>query len=105
MKIFQTLIATAVTSVLLSTSVIAQEDSYLDPAAQKATEINESAASSQGKINSITDQIDDKLQQFKTLVKEIEGLEVYNQQLGRQISNQDQEMIDLNQSIDEVSVI
>jgi hypothetical protein len=105
MKVFQTLIATAVTSVLLSTIVIAQEDSYLDPAAKKATEINESAASSQDKINGITDQIDDKLQQFKTLSKEIEGLDVYNQQLRRQISNQDQEMLDLNRSIDEVSVI
>ncbi len=105
MKAFQTLIATATAAVLLSTSVIAQEDSYLDPAAKKATEINESAASSQGKINSITDQIDNKLQQFKTLSKEIEGLEVYNAQLRRQISNQDQEMIDLNKSIDEVSVI
>ena len=105
MKAFQTLIATAKAAVLLSTSVIAQEDSYLDPAAKKATEINESAASSQGKINSITDQIDNKLQQFKTLSKEIEGLEVYNAQLRRQISNQDQEMIDLNKSIDEVSVI
>ena len=32
-------------------------------------------------------------------------MEVYNAQLRRQISNQDQEMIDLNKSIDEVSVI
>ena len=39
MKAFQTLIATAKAAVLLSTSVIAQEDSYLDPAAKKATEI------------------------------------------------------------------
>lgn len=105
MKVFQTLIATAVTSVLLSTSAFAQEDKYLDPAAKKATEINESAVKSQGKINSITDQIDDKLQQFKALSKEIEGLEVYNEQLRRQIANQNQEMLDLNQSIDEVSVI
>lgn len=105
MKVFQTLIATAVTSVLLSTSVLAQEDTYLDPAAKKATEINDSAVKSQSKINGITDQIDDKLQQYKALIKEIEGLEVYNQQLRRQIANQDQEMLDLNRSIDEVSVI
>lgn len=105
MKVFQTLIATAVTSVLLSTPVLAQEDTYLDPAAKKATEINDSAVKSQSKINGITDQIDDKLQQYKALIKEIEGLEVYNQQLRRQIANQDQEMLDLNRSIDEVSVI
>jgi seryl-tRNA synthetase len=105
MKVFQTLIATAVMSVLLSTAVFAQEDKYLDPAAQKATEINESAVKSQTTINSITEQIDGKLQQFKALSKEIEGLEIYNGQLRRQIANQDQEMLDLNQSIDEVSVI
>jgi septal ring factor EnvC (AmiA/AmiB activator) len=101
MKVFQTLIATAITSVLLSAAVLAQEDKYLDPAAQKATAINESAVKSQTKINGITDQIDDKLQQFKALSKEIEGLEIYNGQLRRQIANQDQEMLDLNQSIDE----
>ena len=105
MKVFQTLIASAVTSVLLSTSALAQEDSYLDPAVKKASEINASAAGSQSKINSITDDIDGKLQQFKALSKEIEGLEVYNEQLRRQIANQDEEMLDLNSSIDEVSVI
>lgn len=105
MKVIQTLIAAAVTTVLISSNVNAQEDSYLEPAVKKATEINESAAKSQTKINSITDQIDDKLQQFKTISKEIEGLEVYNEQLRRQIANQEQEMLDLNNSIDEVSVI
>ena len=57
------------------------------------------------KIDGITDQIDSKLQQFKTLNKEIEGLEVYNNQLRKQIANQEQEMADLNAAIDEVSVI
>jgi vacuolar-type H+-ATPase subunit I/STV1 len=105
MKVIHTLIAIAVTSALMSSNVIAQEDNYLEPAAKTATEINKSAAKSQTKINSITDQIDDKLQQFKTIIKEIEGLEVYNQQLRRQIENQEQEMLNLNSSIDEVSVI
>lgn len=57
------------------------------------------------KINGITDQIDSKLQQFKTLMKEIEGLEVYNTQLRKQINSQEQEMDDLNAAIDEVSVV
>ncbi|MBF7071939.1 DUF3450 domain-containing protein [Glaciecola sp. MH2013] len=105
MKLMKPLLAVAATTLLLSTSVTAQEDKYLEPAVEKATEINESAVKSQSKINSITDQIDDKLQQFKTLNKEIEGLEVYNAQLRRQIANQAQEMLDLNSSIDEVSVV
>ncbi|MEC8373924.1 MAG: DUF3450 domain-containing protein, partial [Pseudomonadota bacterium] len=71
----------------------------------EAAKINESAAKSQEKINGITDQIDSKLQQFKTLMKEIEGLEVYNSQLRKQINSQEQEMADLNAAIDEVSVV
>lgn len=92
-------------SVMAMQPAVAQEDEYLKPVVKVAQETNESAASSQQRINNITDQIDDKLQAFKTLSKEIEGLDVYNQQLGRQIANQEQEMADLNAAIDEVSVI
>ena len=86
-------------------SSVAQEEKALEPAVQKATEINESAAKSQQKINSITDQIDNKLQKFKAINKETTGLDVYNGQLQKQIDNQMQEMADLNASIDGVSII
>jgi hypothetical protein len=84
---------------------IAQEQKSLQPAVQKATEINESAAKSQQKINSISEQIVNKLQQFKAVNKETTGLHVYNSQLQKQIDNQMQEMADLNGSIDGVSLI
>lgn len=86
-------------------SSVAQEEKALEPAVQKATEINESAVRSQQKINSITNQIDNKLQQFKAINKETTGLDVYNGQLQKQIDNQMQEMADLNASIDGVSII
>jgi hypothetical protein len=92
-------------SVIAMQPVVAQEDKFLEPAVKIAQDTNESAASSQQRINNITDQIDEKLQQFKTLNKEIEGLDVYNTQLRRQIANQEQELADLNAAIDEVSVI
>lgn len=104
MKLSPTLIASVIAGVLFSSAALAQ-DAYLEPAVKKATEINESAATSQNKIDNITDQIGDKLTQFRTLSKEIEGLEVYNGQLQRQIASQQQEMADLNAAIDEVSVI
>jgi chromosome segregation ATPase len=92
-------------TLLLSASGYAQEETYLQPAVKKATEITDSAANSQQKINKITDQIDNKLRQFKGISKETEGLQVYNGQLRKQIDNQVQEMADLNAAIDEVSVI
>ena len=97
--------ALLVASVLSATPVLAQDDEVLKPVVDEAAKINESAAKSQEKINGITDQIDSKLQQFKTLMKEIEGLEVYNTQLRKQINSQEQEMADLNAAIDEVSVV
>ena len=97
--------ALLVAGALTATPVLAQDDEVLKPVVDEAAKINESAAKSQEKINGITDQIDSKLQQFKTLMKEIEGLEVYNTQLRKQINSQEQEMADLNAAIDEVSVV
>ena len=101
MKLVNTLL---MAGALLANVAVAQEDA-LKSVVDEAAKINESAAKSQEKIDSITDQIDNKLQAFKTLTKEIEGLEVYNNQLRKQIANQEQEMADLNAAIDEVSVI
>ena len=102
MKLINSLL---IAGALVATPVLAQDDEVLNPVIDEAAKINESAAKSQEKINGITDQIDSKLQQFKTLMKEIEGLEVYNTQLRKQISSQEQEMDDLNAAIDEVSVV
>ena len=89
----------------LSFSVLAQEDQAVEKVVTEAGKINTSAAQSQVKIDNIADQIDGKLQQFKALNKEIEGLNVYNSQLQKQIDNQVEEMSALNTAIDEVSVI
>ncbi|MFC3121046.1 DUF3450 domain-containing protein [Agaribacter flavus] len=105
MKVLAPLGAIFLTSALSFSTIAQQEDQYLDSANEIATEINASAEKTQTKIDSISEQIDSKLQQYKSLLKEIEGLEVYNGQLRKQIGNQEQEMRDLNAAIDEVSVI
>ena len=46
-----------------------------------------------------------RLQQFKTLNKEIDGLAVYNAQLTKQLNNQIAEMQSMNLSMDQVSII
>lgn len=101
MKLFNAML---LAGAVITSPVIAQDDD-LKPVVDEAAKINESAAESQKKINNISDQIDSKLQQFKTLNKEIDGLNVYNNQLMKQIRNQEQEMADLNAAIDEVSVV
>lgn len=91
---------------LLSAGLVsAQEDKALEPVVDAAKEINQSAEVSQQKIDSLTSQIEDKLVKFKTINKEIDGLQVYNSQLSKQIESQQQEMADLNSAMDEVSVV
>ncbi len=102
MKRFNSLL---VAGVMITSTALAQSNEELKPVVDKAAKINRSAATSQKKIDDITSQIDNKLQQFKTLNKEIEGLEVYNAQLNKQLKSQHQEIADINAAIDEVSVI
>lgn len=67
--------------------------------------INHSAAKSQQKVNTLTDQAQTKLQQFHVVTKEVDGLSVYNQQMQAQLDSQMTELAQLAKSMEEVSVI
>ena len=77
----------------------------LEKVIDKSEKISNSAVKSQTKIDKISDDIDAKVQQFKTVTKETDGLKVYNSELDKQIASQLEEMKNLNDSIDRVSVI
>ncbi|MDA1075142.1 MAG: DUF3450 domain-containing protein [Proteobacteria bacterium] len=70
-----------------------------------ADEMNRSAKSSQAKIDALTEETRELLSEYKTVLKEIEGLQVYNAQLEKQIGNQERELKELSTSIDEVTII
>ncbi|NOU50215.1 DUF3450 domain-containing protein [Pseudoalteromonas sp. JBTF-M23] len=89
---------------LLATASSVQA-SDLNQVVEKSSAINESAQKTQTKIDSIADSMQSRLQKFKTLNKEIDGLNVYNAQLDKQIKNQLDEMNAINASMDQVSVI
>jgi predicted nuclease with TOPRIM domain len=72
---------------------------------QVADQINQAAIRSQAKIDALTEETRKLLSEYKTVLKEIEGLRVYNRQLEKQIANQEQEMSDLSESIDKVTII
>ena len=77
----------------------------LETVIQSSNTINESAKTSQSKIDKIADSMQARVQRFNTLNKEIDGLSVYNAQLAKQIDNQLVEMANLNASMEQVSVI
>lgn len=61
--------------------------------------------SAQAKIDRIADQTDKLLQDFKQVNKQIESLRVYNSQLERQAINQQRMMKELEESIDNATVV
>ena len=91
---------------LLSSAAIANvSNQQLDKVVDAGQEINQSASKSQLKVNGYTEQVQTKLQQFNGVTKELDGLNVYNQQMQAQINNQVSELAQLAKSIEEVSVI
>jgi cell division protein FtsB len=70
-----------------------------------AEQLNKQARQSQARVDALTDETRALLGEYKTVLKEIEGLRVYNRQLEKQIANQEMEMDQLSASIDQVTVI
>ncbi len=70
-----------------------------------AASMDEAARRSQANIDQTVDETRSLERQYSAIMKEIDGLEVYNALLQKQLENQNQEMTDLNQSIDQVSII
>ena len=95
----------AVAAVALGGSVGTASADTLDQILQTGIETQQIAQASQQKIDKMVDQTNDLLTQYKTVLKDIEGLRVYNMQLEKQISNQEKEMVDLNESIDRVTEV
>lgn len=95
-------------SLLLASGVFAGSGAAaatLNDIYQVAERINAQARQSQSRIDALTEETRELLSQYKTVLKEIEGLRVYNRQLERQISNQETEMAQLSRSIDDVTLI
>ncbi len=77
----------------------------LDQILQTGITTQTQAQESQKKIDKMVDQTNELLVKYKTVLKDIEGLKVYNRQLEKQISNQEKEMADINDSISRVTEV
>ena len=94
-----------ITGALALNTVFAVQANDLKPVIKAGKEISSLAVTSQQKINGIADQTQTKFQQYQMVNKEIEGLNIYNAQLQKQLQSQYDEMKSLNADIDRVSVI
>ncbi len=65
----------------------------------------DAAQASQKKVDALASETGDLLQDYRTVLKQVDGLKVYNQRLERQIANQTKRMNDFEQSIEDASII
>ena len=68
-----------------------------------AERINQQAKDSQAKVDALTEETNDLYADYKNVLKEIEGLRVYNRQLERQIAAQEQEMSEISGNMDKIT--
>ncbi|MGB0217896.1 MAG: DUF3450 domain-containing protein [Sinimarinibacterium flocculans] len=87
--------------VLASSSASAQLDNAI---AKEATRV-EKGAQAQDKVDQIYDQTRDSVTEFKSVTKQADGLRVYLQQLQKQLQNQATELAEIEQSVQDVTVI
>ncbi len=68
-----------------------------------AERLNQQAKTSQAKVDALTEETRELYDEYKTTLKEIEGLRVYNRQLDRQIAGQEQEMAEIAGNMDKIT--
>ena len=85
-------------------AAVANADS-LEAIMQVGKERTAEARASQTKIDRLADETRDLLADYKTVMKQVEGLRVYNARLDRQIANQERRIADIDQSISDAAVI
>lgn len=84
---------------------IATQANTLEAILKVGEEKTAAAKQSQVKIDRLAEEARDLLSDYKTVMKQVDGLKVYNARLQRQITNQERRIADIDDSISEVTVI
>jgi hypothetical protein len=99
------LIAALVAAGTLAGSAAAVQAASLNAVLSVAEAKNAAARKSQQKIDRLADETRDLLNDYKTVIKQIDGLKVYNSRLQRQIDNQSARLLEIDDAIDQVTII
>ena len=104
-RLKKVLIAVLVSTATLAGTVAAVQASTLDSVLEVGKSKNNAARKSQVKIDRLADETRDLLSDYKTVVKQVDGLKVYNARLQKQIDNQVLRLTEIDESIDQSTII
>jgi hypothetical protein len=101
----KTVARAVVACAVLGASAVPVAAAELDAVLSAANDVHAQARRGQARVDELTEEARKLLNDYKTVMKEVEGLRVYNAQLERQIASQEREMAELNESIDQVTLV
>ena len=104
-RLKKVLTAVLISTVTLAGAVTAVQASTLDSVLKVGKSNNNAARKSQAKIDRLADETRDLLTDYKTVMKQVDGLKVYNERLQRQIENQVARIAIIEENIDNSTVI
>ena len=104
-RLNKVLLALLVSAGVLGGSAAAVQANNLDAILAVGEAKNEAARKSQAKIDRLADETRDLLTDYKTVMKQVDGLKVYNARLQRQIDAQMQQVAQIDESIDQSAII
>ncbi len=92
--------------VTASVAIVAQAPAQtLAEAVGTRTQANQENQASQQRVDTLSDQTDSLASEYRSVLKQIESLRVYNAQLGELIASQEVEMASLQEQIDDVEIV
>jgi len=91
--------------VVLLCAVAAPAQQLLAQAIEQRQQVNEEGEASQKRVDEVSDQIDALTTEYRSALKQIEALRVYNRQMSELISSQNEEIASFERQVDEVDVI
>ena len=71
----------------------------LDSSVQTETQINKDSASSQQRVNTLAEQTEDLLEEYRSVVREVESLKIYNGNLENVVIDQRNEVESINRQL------
>ena len=100
-----TLLKTLLVAMCIGGSASVAVAQSIDPIVEVGKQRTVAAKASQAKIDRLADETATLLSDYKTVMKQVDGLKVYNARLERQIANQERRIRDIDNSIAEAAVI
>ncbi len=99
------LIAALAASVTLAGAAVTVQAATLDSVLKVGKNKHAAARKSQQKIDRLADETRDLLTDYKTVMKQVDGLVVYNERLQRQVDNQVVRLGEIDEAISQTTVI